>query len=63
MQRISNTVVGLTILDSFVLTGGLISSVSLILFKIIKKITFLSSTAIDGHCYLFLRYIGKFLNY
>ncbi|KAI2810067.1 hypothetical protein BLOT_001222, partial [Blomia tropicalis] len=26
MQRISNTVVGLTILDSFVLTGGLISS-------------------------------------
>lgn len=28
MQRISNTVVGLTILDSFVLTGGLISSVS-----------------------------------
>lgn len=32
MQRISNTVVGLTILDSFILTGGLISSVSLFLF-------------------------------
>ncbi|OTF82866.1 hypothetical protein BLA29_006734, partial [Euroglyphus maynei] len=31
MQRISNTTTGLTILDSFVLTGGLMSSVRFII--------------------------------